>query len=130
MAMAHANLTTAMRAHSLRKIVTMSAIGVADSSPNVICPLRAVLRGTNMRFQFADHDAVDAEMKARAEWCDWVGVRPGILAEGEEREVRVWGDSGEGAPWIGKVTRKSVARFLVDAAEGDEWVGRTPVITN
>ncbi|OJD33677.1 nad-dependent epimerase dehydratase [Diplodia corticola] len=129
MADAHANLAFAMRQHSISKIVTMSAFGVADSGPQLLCALRAVLRGTNMRFQFADHDLVDAEMKAR-EGLKYVLVRPAMLVEGAEAPVRVFGDEGVGAPWVGRVTRASVAAFLVDACEGAEWDGRTPVIAN
>ncbi|KAL1613685.1 hypothetical protein SLS54_010382 [Diplodia seriata] len=129
MADAHAHVAAAMQAHGVRKIVTMSAFGVAESAPNLLCAFRLVLRGTNMKYQFEDHDLVDAEMKER-EGLKYVLVRPAMLGEGEEKPVRSFGDGGVGAPWLAKVTRRSVAAFLVDACETDVWDCRTPVIAN
>ncbi|KAH7048435.1 NAD-dependent epimerase/dehydratase-like protein [Macrophomina phaseolina] len=128
MADSHANVTAAMRQHGVTKIVTMSAFGVAESSPNLLCLFRGVLRGTNMKYQFADHDQVDAEMKGSG--LDYVLVRPAMLTEGEAVPVKTFGDHGEGAPWFAKVTRGSVARFLVEVCETAEWDRRTPVIAN
>ncbi|KAF2140417.1 uncharacterized protein K452DRAFT_274196 [Aplosporella prunicola CBS 121167] len=137
MADAAANVAAAVRERAgadgaaLPRVVTLSAFGVADSAPNLSWPFRLVLRRTNMVHQFADHDLVDAETKARKD-VPYVLVRPAMLAEGPAAAVKVWGDQGEGAPCFGKVTRASVARFLVEVAESEtgEWVGRTPVITN
>lgn len=128
MADSHANVAAVMRQHGVSKIVTMSAFGVADSSPNLLCLFRAVLRGTNMKHQFEDHDIVDAEIKERG--LDHVLVRPAMLTDGENAPVRTFGDDGQGAPWFAKITRESVAHFLVDVCETDAWDRRTPVIAN
>ncbi|KAB2573233.1 hypothetical protein DBV05_g8067 [Lasiodiplodia theobromae] len=128
MADSHANVTAVMQQHGVSKIVTMSAFGVADSDPNVFCAIRAVLRKTNMKFQFEDHDFVDEEMKQSG--ANFVLVRPAMLTEGENLPVQVFGNSGEGAGWIPKISRKSVAHFILDACETGTWDRQTPVIAN
>lgn len=128
MADSHANVTAVMQQHGVSKIVTMSAFGVADSDPNVFCAIRAVLRKTNMKFQFEDHDFVDEEMKQSG--ANFVLVRPAMLTEGENLPVRIFGNSGEGAGWIPKISRKSVAHFILDACETGTWDRQTPVIAN
>lgn len=122
-------IAAAMQARGVEKIVTMSAFGVADSGKEINCLVRMVLRKTNMAAQFADHDAVDKEMKKK-EGLNWVLVRPCMLKEGPSLPVRVLGDSGKGAKMMSSITRRSVAVWLVDAAETNRWDKRTPVLTN
>ena len=128
MADAHANLVAVMQRHGTRKIVTMSAIGVGDSFPGVSFIFRLMLRHTNMAAQFADLDLVDEEMKASG--MNYVLVRPVRLSEGEAASVREYGNLGKGAGMFSSISRKSVAVFLVDAAEKNAWDRSTPVISN
>ncbi|MCJ1447464.1 MAG: hypothetical protein MMC23_007975 [Stictis urceolatum] len=126
---AHAALCEAMAQRGIKRIVTMSAFGVGSSRGNVNWAVNLVLRKTNMKAQFEDHDAVDEEMRARA-GVEWTLVRPVMLAEGGKAEIKVCGDEGEGVGWLDRISRESVAGFLVDCAEGEEWVGGSPVIKN
>ncbi|KAL9087525.1 MAG: hypothetical protein Q9165_006636 [Trypethelium subeluteriae] len=128
MADCNANVRSVMQQHGVRKLVVMSAYGTADSLPELNWLMRLVLRRTNMVYQYIDHDAVDEETKASG--LDYVLVRPSMLAEGEAKPVTEWGDQGRGVPMLAKITRASVARFLVDAAGTSRWDGQTPVITN
>lgn len=81
-----------------------------------------------MSYQFDDHDLVDQEMKESG--MDYTLVRPVVLADGEDRPVKEYGDSGKGVGLTCKITRTSVAGYLVKAAETNELIGRTPVIAN
>ena len=128
MANAHANLVAVMQQHGTRKIVTMSSFGVGDSNPSAPFIFRMLFRHTNMSAQFADHDIVDEEMKASG--MDYVLVRPTRLSEGEAAPVREYGNLGKGTGVFSAISRKSVAVFLVDAAEKDAWNRSTPVISN
>lgn len=118
-----------MQTYGVKKIVTMSAFGVADSGKEINCLARMVLRKTNMAAQFADHDLVDEEMKKR-DGLQWVLARPCMLKEGLALPVKVWGDNGKGVGMMASITRKSVADWMVDAAESDIWNNRTPVLAN
>ncbi|KAI4115884.1 MAG: hypothetical protein LQ338_004240 [Usnochroma carphineum] len=129
MADSNAHAVAAMKAHGIRKIVIMSAFGVADSWPNMHFLLRMTIKTSNMSHQWKDHEAVDAEVKQSG--LDYVLVRPVMLKEGEPKPIGLHGNVGaKGVGLMSSITRKSVARFLVDAAEKSEWDRSTPVITN
>jgi hypothetical protein len=90
--------------------------------------LRLLMSKSNMIYQYNDHNAVAKETKASGE--TYVFVRPVRLAEGGVEEVREWVSDGKGVPMMAAITRGSVARFLVEAAEKDVWNGGVPVISN
>ncbi|KAK9421310.1 putative TrkA-N domain dehydrogenase [Seiridium unicorne] len=124
-----ANAITAMKKYGARKIVINSSMGAGSSIDGLNCLLRPVFLYSNMRFQMDDHNAVDEE--TRKAGVDFVLVRPAMLAEGAPAEVKVYGDDGKGSGFMPKITRESVARFMVvEALEGHEYDGRAPVITN
>lgn len=123
-----ANAITSMKKHSVRKIVIMSSSGTGSSFASLNLPMRLVFTMTNMKYQMEDHNVVDAE--TRDSGVDFVLVRPAMLTEGSEAEVKVHGDDGQGSGFIPKISRESVAGFIVKAAQGSEFVGRSPVISN
>lgn len=125
------NALSAMRGTNPRvpKIVVMSAVGTGESMNNVNFLMRFVFRYTNMRFSREDHDAVDQELRAAGD-VKFVEVRPWVLTDTEAAEVKVFPDDGRGAGFMPKISRASVARFMVEAAEVSTYDGRAPVITN
>lgn len=129
MADSNAHAVAAMKAHGIRKIVTMSAFGVADSWPHMHFLLRMTIKTSNMSHQWEDHAHVDREMKQSG--LDYVLVRPVMLKEGEPKPISFFGNKGaKGVGLTSSITRKSVSNFLVDAAEKSKWDRSTPVITN
>lgn len=129
MADSNANCVSVMRRHGLRKIVILSAFGVADSWPNLNWLLRLTISKSNMTHQFEDHGLVDKEIKESG--MDYVLARPVMLKEGDAKPVVLHGNKGDkGVGLTSGVTRKSVAEFLVDAAEKSDWDRTTPVLTN
>lgn len=125
------NTLVAMKSASppIRKIVAMSSVGTGSSWDNVNCLMRLVFDYTNMRHSREDHDAVDQELR-QANDIKFVEVRPWMLTEGEAAEVKVYGDDGKGAGFLPKISRASVATFMVEAAETSKYDGQSPVITN
>lgn len=75
-----------------------------------------------------DHNLVDEEIKKSG--VRFVLVRPAMLRGEEAMEIKFHSDCGEGAKFMPSISRKSVAVFLLDAAERDTWNGSTPVISN
>lgn len=123
-----ANARSTMAEFGVKKIVIMSAFGVADSFNNLNCLLKLAIRKTNMAAQFVDHGQVDAETKASN--LEWVLVRPCMLTGGEAAPVKQMGDHGERAGLMSNISRKSVASYMIDAVEMSGWNRRTPVISN
>lgn len=88
--------------------------------------MRLVIGHSGVGYGFKDHEKVEGVL--RQSGLDWTAVKPAMLSDGEKKEVRVWGEQGKGIGMLPKVSRKSVAGFLVECMESDEWVGKTPVI--
>jgi len=122
-------IISAMQKHGVKKLVVMSAFGAGDSVAQLAFPLRWLFRASNMSYQFEDHDAVDREVK-KATGLAWTLVRPPMLREGEKKPIRQFGEKGTGLGMFDGITRESVAGFLVDAMERDDWVGKAVVVAN
>jgi len=125
-----ANLVAVMKEQSRTscKIVIMQAFGAGESWTNLHCVMRLLMKKSNMIYQYEDHNLVAKETKASGE--TYVFVRPSRLEEGEAKEIREWVSDGKGVPMMAAITRKSVAEFLVEAAEKGDWDNSAPVITN
>lgn len=125
------NVLSAMRAAAtpIPKIVVMSAAGTAESINNMNILMRFVFTHTNMKFSREDHEGVDRELKAARD-IKFVEVRPWMLTDLDAAEVKVFPDNGAGAGFMPKISRASVAKFMVEAAEGSQYDMGTPVITN
>jgi len=124
----------AMRAHSppVRRLIVNAAQGTGSSFASLNFAFRPLFRHSNMRFTIEDHDAADEVVRAAAAagHVDLVQFRPAMLADGEAKPVKSYGDEGKHIGFMPSITRRSVARVMVEAAEGDEWVGQSPVIAN
>lgn len=128
MADSNANIVTAMKELRVQKVVIMQAFGVGASWPNMSCLLRGLMSKSNMSYQYEDHNMADQEV--RASGVTYVMVRPSRLVESDATTVREWPHDGKGVPLMASTSRKSVACFLVDAAEEKRWDNTAPVITN
>ena len=128
MADSHANIVAIMKEYGVSKIVTMSAFGTAESFPNLNFLMRLVIKKSNMLYAFQDHDLVDQEIKESG--VDFVLARPVMLTDKEAQPIREHGNSGEGSGFMPTISRRSVAKFLVGAAEKNNWNKSTPVISN
>ncbi|KAL5043593.1 hypothetical protein BDW71DRAFT_216211 [Aspergillus fruticulosus] len=128
MAECNANIVTAMKEFGVRKVVILQAFGVGESWKNMNCALQLLMKKSNMRFQYDDHNAT--ERIVRDSGVDYVFVRPSRLVETGETVVKQWPDHGKGVPLMASASRHSVALWLVDAAESEQWDNSAPVITN
>ncbi|PVH80846.1 NAD(P)-binding protein [Cadophora sp. DSE1049] len=136
----HRLLLAEMKEHGIERLITISAVGVGDSNPNVFWPMRMVLNKSAMAVGFKDHEGVEELVRkaGKEDGLRWTLVRPCMLAGGEEGgevlPVKVHGERGEGAGCMPSVTRKSVAEWVVgvalDGVKGGEWIGKTPVLAN
>ena len=123
-----ANAITAMKQHNVPKIVVMQALGVGDSFPNTSFWMRWVRHWTYMKHSYDDHDLVDKEIKLSG--VNFVLPRPPWLTNGRARPVRTFGNTGKGIGKFATVSRKSIAEFLLDACEKQDWDRSTPVIAS
>jgi len=128
MADANAIVVKAMKEYGVHKLVVMQALGVGDSFQNLPFPMRMMVRNSQMARSYEDHDLLDKEVRTCG--LDYVLARPSRLAEGEIMPIKFFGEKGNGISRMSTITRKTIASFLVDAAEKSDWNGTTPVIAN
>ncbi|RBR03048.1 hypothetical protein FVER53590_01671 [Fusarium verticillioides] len=110
------------------KIVVNSAQGAGSSWRSMNLPGKMIFSHGSMGIGLKDHNEVDRLV--RESGLTFVLSRPVMLGEGEAQPVKVWPDDGKGCAWMPKITRGSVGKWLVDAAESSEWDGQSPVLSN
>jgi uncharacterized protein YbjT (DUF2867 family) len=129
MADSTANVVDMMKEFDTPKIVVMQAFGVGESWANMNCLMQLLMKQSNMIYQYDDHNLVAKETKESG--VNYVFVRPSRLEDSDAvKEVMEWAGDGKGVPMMASITRGSVAKFLVEAAEKKTWDRTGPVITN
>ncbi|KAI1287753.1 hypothetical protein F5Y03DRAFT_389296 [Xylaria venustula] len=123
-----ANVISVMKEFGTKRIVILSQWGAGNSFSSMSFLLRAMFSHTNMRYGLAAHNALDKE--TRQAGVEFVLTRACVLADGDAAPIQLYPDDGKGTGFFPKITRASVARFMVEACEKDEFVGRSPVISN
>ena len=123
------NLVTAMQKYGLpsSKIVVLSAAGVGDSWSQLPCIVKGLLGHSNVKYGYDDHNILEKEVKASG--VNFVLAKPMRLTDVGLLPIKHYGD-GEGIGLAASTSRKSVAVFLVDAAEKKDWDRRMPVFSN
>jgi hypothetical protein len=117
-----------MNTHSIRKIVNLQAHGVGESFPTLFLPVKLLVRYSNMGIGYKDHEQV--EMVVKQSDRSYVLVRPARFIKGPSTHIHFYGGKGEGIGSLKTITKESVATFLLDAVEKDEWNGTMLFICN
>ncbi|KAI0455059.1 hypothetical protein F5B21DRAFT_212277 [Xylaria acuta] len=123
-----ANAISVMKDFGTKRIIIMSQWGAGNSFNSMNFLFRAIFRYTNMKDGHAAHNALDEE--TRKAGVEFVLARACVLADGEAAPVHLYPDDGKSIGFLPKITRASVARFMVEACEKDDFVGKSPVISN
>lgn len=119
------NTITSMAEQGLKRIVTLSSIGAGDSRPYAPWYMRLVIKLTNFKITFADHDA--QEFLLMNSGLDWTVARPVALNNnGETKELNV---SYRETPSPFSISRKRLAAFMVDCLATDEFVHKAPLLS-
>lgn len=115
---------TCMNEAGLRRIVTLSSIGVGDSWPYAPWYMRLAIRLTNFRLTFADHAGQEALLKQSN--LDWTIARPVALNNQQPGTLRV---SCATTPSPFKMSRQQLAKFLVDCLENKSFLRKAPLLS-
>jgi putative NADH-flavin reductase len=104
-----------METNGVRRIVSLSAYGVGDSYKEMFIVARWVIRCGNIWKAYQDHDR--QEQLLRQSDLDWTIIRPVMLNDKD-----VYGYKAIiGKPTASSISRKAVARFILDALETGEY---------
>jgi uncharacterized protein YbjT (DUF2867 family) len=110
----------AMKAHGVRRLVVLSALGTGESRRLMGFFLEKVMVSFLLKLPYEDHER--QEQMVRQSGLDWVIARPGRLTNGPARRQYVKTAAIERVPKA--ISRADVADFLVTCAETADWSGK------
>lgn len=118
-------IVAAMQESDAKRLIYMSSMGVGESKQQLGFFGRHVIAPLLLRNALADHE--ENESTIINSDLHWTIVRPTQLTDGPQGEYR----SGEGiraSDSSSAVSRASVAHFMLDQLESEEFVGAKPNI--
>jgi len=119
------NIVAAMKKSGSKRLLVVSAMGVAESKKQSPCWYRFLMVPTFLRGSTADKTAMEAVV--RGSGLDWVIARPPILTDGAAtNKIAVLGKNEVGHT----ITRTDLAIWLVQQLESEQYVGQAVVVVN
>jgi putative NADH-flavin reductase len=110
----------AMKAHGVRRLIVLSALGTGESRKLMGWFLDMVMISWLLKVPYQDHER--QERLVTDSGLDWVIARPGRLTNGPANKSYV--TEVEVKPIPKSISRADVADFLVRAATEDRWLQR------
>jgi len=121
------NTVDAMTVRGIKRIVVMTALGVGDSANDLPGIFSFLMKISNIKYSYADHDRQEKVLGASDR--EWTVVRPVGLNDKNDNLSILSRING-----IGKInhmiSRKAVACFLIDCVEKGLFVKQKPAISN
>lgn len=120
------NALAAMQKCQVRRISVLSSAGVGDSFRDSPWLFRLLIKRTNMKQAFYDHNAVEAAL--RASDVDWTLARAMGLTNKAPKGKIIYTYQNNPKPAM-TIARQSVASFLLDSLNDNSLIGKAPVIS-
>ena len=105
-----------MEKNNVKRIVSVSASGVGDSWNDMFLIVRWLIRYSNIWKAYEDHDRQEQILRQSA--LDWTIVRPVMLNDKDSDEYK----AVIGKPSGGSISRKGVAKFILDSLKSEKYV--------
>jgi hypothetical protein len=118
---------TVMDEQGIRRIVATSSQGVAEDWKRISPIMRGLIKISNIKAGFDDHNGVDALM--RASGVDWTLARAVALTDKPAKGPLRAAEPGTEKP-ARFVNRDDLAAFLLDTVEQNTWIRQTPLVWN
>lgn len=120
------HILEAARATSVKRIIITTAWGVAETQKDVPFWFRWLIKNSNIRYAYYDHERQEQILKTSN--INWTIVRPVGLTDSEKaRDIQV-SLNNHPKPSL-TISRRNVALFILDALEKNLYVGDCPVIS-
>jgi len=121
------HLLEAMRKHAVRRIVCITGIGAGDSRGHGGFFYDRIVEPTVLHTIYEDKDRQEALL--RDSDTDWIIVRPALLTNDEATgQYRVLLDLT--GVTVGKIARADVAAFVLQQIASDDFIRKTPLLTD
>ena len=119
------NAIECMRENGIRKIAVVSSVGIGDTYLLATWFMRLLGKITNFRNSFDDHNKQESILMNSN--LDWVIARPVSLNNNETLQNLVINYDKKPSPF--KISRKQLAKFLVDCLETGEYFKKSPILS-
>lgn len=120
-----ANALEVMKAYRVKRILTLSSVGVGDSWKYNPWYVKLLVKLTNFKVIFADHNA--QEELIRASGTDWTIARPAGLNDNDTLGTLVVSYNRTPKPF--QISRKLLAKFFIDNLYSEEFVHKMPMLS-
>lgn len=121
------NTLTVMGEQNIRRIVVTSTQNTGDGRASVNAAFKALVKLSNLKVTFDDHDGVDEVV--RASDADWTLVRAVFLVDKPVVTPVRAAEAGTDKPGT-RINRGDLAGFLLDTVEQGTWIHKAPVVWN
>lgn len=111
---------------NLKRLITISAWGVGETKKQVPFWLRWLINYSNMGPVYAEHE-LEEKLLANSD-LNWTAVRPVALNDSDKITTLKVSFNNSPKPSL-YVSRKSVAKFIVDIVKSDKYVRKSPTIS-
>ena len=121
------NVVAALSAAGGGRLVAISVLGVGDSAGEGTFFYDNVLSKTFLRGALADRERQEAALRDAPPSVRWTAVRATLLTDDPPRFApTILTDGAPGT--LAEVPRADLAAFMLDALEGDQYVGQAPAV--
>ena len=119
------NTIKVMRANQNRRLIVVSADGTGESFNTANSIIKWMIANTKIGIVYADHNKAENALKESG--LEWTSVRPvGLNNKDEAKTVDVTYNAK--AP-SSSISRKSVAKFIVDSLVTNVYINKAPTIS-
>jgi putative NADH-flavin reductase len=118
------NIVRAMERAGVRRLISLSSLGIGDSRPMLPLVYRFFLVPFFLRQGFAEHEL--QEQRIRRSDTDWTIVRPGAYTNGGLTQAYRHGLAGKDHEIKAKVSRADVADFVVSQLVETLYLRKAP----
>jgi uncharacterized protein YbjT (DUF2867 family) len=120
------NLVKLSEEQEIKRVVVCSAWGAAETKNEIPGLFRCLIDNSNIGFAYRDHERQEEIL--RRSRLQWTIVRPTGLINIRKLQVVIESYNGTPKPKM-TISRRSVAKYLVDALERDSLIYKAPVIS-
>ncbi|MFN8255538.1 MAG: NAD(P)H-binding protein [Bacteroidales bacterium] len=121
------NTIQLMNENQVKRIVLMTALGVADSENEVPWLFRFLVKISNIKYAYIDH--AKQEKMLESSNLDWTILRPGMLTDKNEL-IPIMHRIGKEGKLKSQVSRNAMAHLILDCIEKGLFIKQKPGISN
>jgi uncharacterized protein YbjT (DUF2867 family) len=120
------NVISLSAKHDIKRIIVCSAWGASETKKELPGWFRWFIDNSNIGFAYRDHERQEEILKRST--LAWTIVRPTGLINTKRAQKIMESYSNNPKPAM-TISRRSVAKYLVDAVSDDSLIHKTPVIS-